>query len=243
MSFEHALDLTNDERARLASISHGYSIDRLLRFLPPDLAAHQALLDAALRVIVGQASLDYRDGGWTGGGRWLRSYAHWLLLEAFLTDQLQDMPRALEAMRWSLTGPWLAVAGKRLYGPHTDAVEELLARARTLTVAEGRRLARGWRRVDTDPLRPPWPRPPENVEPDEFEWGASFDSEMTVEAASKVPFPAELPPRDQWEFRQGIRLAAAAVAAGEPEDSALKRPWRDALTPPRSIRQRLRDLR
>ena len=156
-------------------------MDRLTRFLPPELAARLTLLDAALRVVMKRAPLQQHSAGAA------RSYAQWLLMEPFLTEALRENPRGLEAIRWNLTEDH---GGRREapLGPRTDAVE-MLATARTLTGAQGRRLAKGWRRLNEDDRSRLAPRARGGMDSNEFEWGPAFDAKVASILLDRFPYP------------------------------------------------------
>jgi hypothetical protein len=156
------------------------------------------------------------------------SFGQYLVLEGFLADLLSEPFH--ERVEERMTRGWLAAVGRARYGPRSAEVRTLVARARSLTPAEGVRLVTGAAALGlTERL---WPHGTDPAEDEVLRVSAALAARDATEAARAGGSSA----REQAAVASFARVLALAPAFGAAEATRLLRPWRELDARPRTSR-------
>ncbi len=147
------------------------------------------------------------------------SFGQYLVLEGFLGDLLSEPFH--ERVEERMTRGWLAAVGRTRYGPRTSDVRGLIARARSLSPAEGSALVTAADALGlTERL---WPHGTDPDEDDVLRVSATLAARDATEAARAAGASA----RTQSAVASFARVLALAPAFGPTEAARLLRPWRE----------------
>jgi len=247
--FDSIRSLSGDERARVTySLGEepplffdefeGVVSDRLW-------ARSEALEDAISRVwrerVDEQPPLLFPRGRVFGNGIVVaNAYAQWLLMGDVIRQRTRD-DDASAALARRCTAPWEASVGHERYGSHQQGVVALLDDARVLSLTSADRLARAWQHDMGGFL---YGRPGQDWFPGSLDRPRPdlVSARLAAVDASRIEPPEDLPYEHHHGFRCGLRLTAYVLALGsatEPGRDYL-RPWREALDPNPSFRDRAR---
>ena len=156
------------------------------------------------------------------------SFGQYLVLDRFLADLLSEPFH--ERVEERMTRGWLAAAGRSRYGPRSAEVRTLVARARSLTPAEGARLVTGAAALGlTERL---WPHGTDPSEDEVLRVSAALAARDATDAARAGGSSA----RVQAAVASFARVLALAPAFGAAEATRLLRPWRELDARPRTSR-------
>jgi hypothetical protein len=168
------------------------------------------------------------------------AYAQWQLLGETIRARTRD-PLAIAALERRCTAPWAASVGHVRFGQHQDEVVACLDDARRLTLPQAERLSLAWERdmggfLYGRPGEDWFPGSLDHLRPD------LVGARLAAVDASRIEPPDEMPYERRNGFRCGLRLTAYVLALGgvaEPGRDYL-RPWKEALDPNPSFRDRAR---
>ena len=245
--FDSIRSLTGDERARV-TYSLGeeppFFFDEFENVVSDRLwARSEALEDAISRVwserVDEQPPLLFPRGRVFGNGIVVaNAYAQWLLMGDVIRQRTRD-DDAIAALARRCTAPWEASVGHDRYGSRQQDVIAVLDDARVMSPTSAERLARAWHHDMGGFL---YGRPGEDWFPGSLDHPRPdlVSARLAAVDASRIEPPEGLPYEHHNEFRCGLRLTAYVLALGgasEPGRDYL-RPWRDALDPNPSFRDR-----
>jgi len=168
------------------------------------------------------------------------AYAQWLLLGESIRQRLRDED-AIAALasrsRWS----WEASVGHVRYGSQQQVIVVFLDDATSLSLKAAERLSRAWQRHMGSYL---YGRPGEDWFPGSHDYPKPqlVSARLAAVDASRIEPPEDLPYEHHNGFRYGLRLTAHVLALGGADRPGRDylRPWREALDPSPSFRDRAR---
>jgi hypothetical protein len=208
-------------------------------------ARSRALEDAISRVwaerLDENAPLLFPRGRVYGNGAVVaNAYAQWLLLADAIRQRTRD-PATIDALASRCTWAWTASVGRDRYGAFERQVLAFLDDAEGLSVNAAERLARSWHRHFGTYL---YGRPGEDWFPGSLEHPKPLlvSARLAAVDASRIEPPEGLDYEQHNGYRCGLRLTAYVLALGgvdRPGRDYLG-PWRDALDPNPSFRDRAR---